>query len=546
MNTCLRLVFFVLIWHMGTEATHAQTWQWATKGSGPHSDHVNGVAVDSQGNSYVAGTFFDSITCGNITLNNAGVWSVFLIKYDINGNLMWAKTAASDSAISVGGIQLDQTGNMYITGQYYGTAVFGTVAPDILVSAGDFDVFIARYNSSGDLVWAMTVGGSGHDNAGGISADQSGHVYLTGDFHITAFPYSGSRIFIASYDSSGNNLWTQAETTVGTSHFGNAIKTDSAGNSFITGSFFGTINFDSVVVIDAGNIESNVYIARFDANGHFTWGQKAGASSGYAAGYSIDIDAAGNACISGVYHGTINLGSYSISSTSGLGYDVFAAKCDGAGNYLWVNKSTGAGSVHNICFDNFGNVYLAGFFSQTISFGSNNLASAGNTDVFLTRLDSSGNFNWATACGGVYADKVYGLQINAGGLFLTGEFLDTVFFSPSVFLANASMINSDIFTARLSIPTGIPNEGPEEPGLFLYPNPAMATCLVSIGLPAGHDAEITLSDDTGRDVSKKVTMQSTGGKQQVAYDVSKLAAGIYFVKLAANGFYPVTRKLIIQ
>ncbi len=503
----------------------AQTWQWATKAGGAENDYANAIDVDHSGNSYVAGKFYGAARFGSTVLANPGEWSVYIAKYDVNGNLVWAKIAAGDSAISVSGISLDVAGNILITGQYFDTATFGTTAPVTLVSSGDYDVYVAKYDSAGEILWAKSTGGAGIDYAGGVSTDNYGNVFLTGDFHVSPFPYSSSKIFIAKYDSAGNNSWTKMESYNGTNHFGNGIKTDSAGNSYITGEFFNTIIFNFSDSIVAGNVESNIFLAKFDSSGNFLWGKKAGAPSGYAGSKAVDIGASGNAYITGYYHGTIYFDSYSITSTSGLAYDVFVAKCDAGGNFTWANKSTGAGSAKSITLDNAGNAYVCGTFAQPITFGSASLTSAGSNDVFITRLNSSGNFVWATSCGGLQDDYSGSIKANANGICLAGYFTSTIYFGSSLSLADSSNTKTDIFTTKLNSPVGIEEKEKYSGNYFCFPNPA--------------ENEIQFRGITGNekyalcDAAGKIILQGAFNKKN-KISIGNLSPGVYFIRLTSE------------
>ena len=183
-------------------------WAWAKSAGGISNDDSFGIAVDNLGNSYITGDFQDTATFGNTTLINYGYSNMFLAKYDSLGNLIWVKQAGGVVETSGRGIAVDDSGNSYITGTFYDTAFFGNLS---IISRGAFDIFIAKYDSSGNILWVHNAGGIGNDFGTGISVNNFGNVFITGDFNdsanfggTTIVTNGGSDIFVAKYNSAGN------------------------------------------------------------------------------------------------------------------------------------------------------------------------------------------------------------------------------------------------------------------------------------------------------------------------------------------------------
>src|SRR6185437_12217866 len=153
MNKYLQIV--VLSFFMPLVA-EAQTWQWAEKANSINNNiYAGSIDVDKDGNSYITGDFYNSASFGSTTITTPGLVSAFIAKYDINGNLLWAKAAGSGSDVEVYGICVDKSGNISLTGIFKGTSTFGSRK---LTSVGDFDVFVSHYNSDGDIQWAQSAG----------------------------------------------------------------------------------------------------------------------------------------------------------------------------------------------------------------------------------------------------------------------------------------------------------------------------------------------------------------------------------------------------
>ncbi len=141
------------------------------------------------GNSYVTGFFAGSATFGagetnETILTSAGNRDIFVAKYDASGDLVWAKRAGGTIADFASGIAVNGSGNSYVSGQFAGSATFGVgeTSETTLTTAGGRDIFVAKYDASGDLVWAKRAGGTGADSASGIAVDGADNSYVTGDF----------------------------------------------------------------------------------------------------------------------------------------------------------------------------------------------------------------------------------------------------------------------------------------------------------------------------------------------------------------------------
>ena len=214
-------------------ALRAQDLVWAKRAGGTRTDLGRGIAVDGSGNSYVTGKFSLSATFGpgetnETTLTGAGWDDIFVAKYDASGALVWAKRAGG-TGLDVGvGIAVDGSGNSYVTGSFRGSPTFGPGETNetTLTSAGDIDIFVAKYDASGALVWAKRAGAPSLNDFGrGIAVDGSGNSYVTGLFEDSATFGPGEinettltgfvDIFVAKYDASGDLVWAKraGETT---------------------------------------------------------------------------------------------------------------------------------------------------------------------------------------------------------------------------------------------------------------------------------------------------------------------------------------------
>lgn len=334
-------------------------------------------------------------------------------------------------------IATDYQGNQYVTGNFQVTAVFG---PYTLTQG---EGFIAKLDPQGNWLWAVQAGGTGYD----IFVDGSGNAYLTGLFGNSANfgPYmltsSGSHdIFAAKLDPNGNWLWAVRAGGTG-DDFGHGIALDQAGNAYLSGSIGGTASFGPYTLTSSGGYD--IFAAKLDPEGNWLW--VTGASVNEV--YSIAVDDAGNACLTGRFPGTVSFGPYTLICNGW--YDVFAAKLDPNGNWLWAVSAGGTQSDggYNIAVDAEGNIYLAGEFNLTVAFGTHSITSSGEFDIFAAKMDPNGNWLWAASAGGGSIDVGGDIAVDqAGNVYLTGWFYGPASFGPFTLTSSGW---DDVFAAKL-------------------------------------------------------------------------------------------------
>ncbi|MEO8146382.1 MAG: T9SS type A sorting domain-containing protein [Bacteroidia bacterium] len=406
---------------------------WAKSAGGVDYDFGKSIATDALDNIYVTGIFNSpSITFGAFTINNnaAGSNDIFIVKYDTAGNVIWAKSVggiSDDSGIS---ITTDAIGNSYVTGNFQSPSIiFGAFT---LNNIGNGDVFIVKYDTAGNVIWAKSAGGTDYELAYSIAADANGNSYITGYFQsqsITFGPYTlnsngNADVFIVKYDTAGNVIW--ANSAGGTNYeMGYSITTDANANSYVTGYFEGPgISFGSDTLNTNGF--SDVFIVKYDTDGNVIWATSAGGTD-YDIGYSITTDANDNSYVTGIFYVSITFGSFTLNSNANGTNDIFLVKYDSTGNVIWAQSAggTGYGVGHSITTDTYGNIYITGGFSSPeITFGSDTLTNNGSgDDIFITKLSAcystnstlnlttcntytspSGNYTWTNS--GTYTDTI--------------------------------------------------------------------------------------------------------------------------------------------
>jgi hypothetical protein len=477
----LGLVFFMIL--AISQSAAAQGVLWAKRAGGTGLDRGWSIAVDGQGSSVVTGLFNGTATFGlgevnQTTLSSAGSDDMFVAKYDSSGLLQWAKRAGGSGLDRGWGIALDSVGNSYVIGSFQGTATFGLgeVNQTTLTSAGDHDIFVAKYDSAGLLQWARRAGGSGSDQGLSIAVDGFGNSYLTGWFNgsaqfgqgqtsqTTLTSVGSDDIFVAQYDSAGLLQWARRAGGTGQDQ-GASIAVDGFGNSYVTGYFnfsatFGQGQANQTTLVSAGDRE--MFVAKYDSIGTLVWAKRSG-GVGQDRGFGIAVDGSGNSYVTGLFNGSATFGQGQANQTTltSVGSDdMFVAQYDSNGALQWVKRAGGSGtdSGLGIAVDGSGNSYVTGFFSVSATFGQGQanqttLTSAGDRDVFLAKYNSSGLLQWAKRFGGSGLDQGMSVAVDGlGNSYVPGFFDGSATFGQGE--VNQTTLNSaggiDIFVAKFT------------------------------------------------------------------------------------------------
>ena len=476
--TLLILCFSVFPTSPGWAASNR--FAWAKRLGGLNHDYVFDIAVDTSGNVYTTGRFQGTSDYdpgpGTYNLNSTvGSNDIFISKLDSNGNFAWARSLGGGIFDNGYSIAADPSGNVYTTGTFEGTADFdpgsGTANR---TSAGGDDIFISKLDSNGNFVWARSMGGMNFDSGYSVALDANGNGYTTGRFSDTVDfdpgpgMYSltsagGDDIFIVKLNSNGNFVW--ARSMGGGANFdnGKSLAVDASGNVYTTGMFQGAVDFDP----GSGNYNltsaagtADIFISKLDSNGNFVWARSLGGVN-FDTGTSLAVDTSGNVYTTGTFLGTADFdpGSGTSNLISGQSDDIFISKLDSNGNFIWARSMGGEYFDQSLSLDidTSGNVYTTGHFTDSADFDPGpeayNLTTAvgGDSDIFISKLDSNGSFVWARGMGSGLFDSGYGLALDpSGNVHTTGIFRGTVDFDPGAGIANLTTVGGlDIFVHKI-------------------------------------------------------------------------------------------------
>ncbi len=379
LNAGNKIVFIIILFFTFIPGVKSQSFSWARSSSGsfPSGGGPKGFAtcVDINGNTFTTGYFSDAkAVLGSYTLTNAGSSSndFFISKYDPNGNLLWVKNWGGTGDDQTRAICTDAGGNVIVTGLYAGSTL--SIGTFTFANGGYVDMFLAKFDPNGNPIWANIANGGKGEVGTSVSCDTNGNVYVGG--------YFGSLF-----------LW-----------FGSIILNNTNTNNLLA------IN--------------DAFIAKYDSNGNLLWAKNP-TGTGADEFSSLEIDAAGDICVSGTFNSpTFTIGTCTLTNTT-PGGEILLLKFDTNGNVIWGTKAAGAGTetCYSLCTDQNSNIYLTGSFqTPPISFGSITLSNSSGMDAFLVKYDSNGNPLWATnAISTGTFDTGYSVRSYSNDVLLIGQ-----------------------------------------------------------------------------------------------------------------------------
>ncbi|SFT87745.1 gliding motility-associated C-terminal domain-containing protein [Lishizhenia tianjinensis] len=399
-----------------------------TKASSSAIDEALDVETDNAGNSYLTGFVGGQSNFGGLTTNAYGGQDIFVAKMNNAGNFLWVKTFGGSGAERGLDLDIDNNGNVYITGYFFGTANFGTIS--LSSTSGSRDLFVAKLNgTNGNVVWANKVGGTDAETGHSVTCDNLGNVIVAGQFEgsltlgsntyttptNTSTGSPASAILLIKYNSSGALVWSKA----GISNFNNkavAVDHDASNNLYITGNFSDNLTIDGVTI---SNQQLNAgYTAKFSAAGTLDWFRKIVGNPISP----IDLKINGSdLLVTGDFQGDLIYYGASSNETLTTYYsnNFFLLKTSTAGNYVWGETigSNNPLSVRALALSGNSESYLTGTFECNLeeirpNYGTALWTSIGGNDIFVMKFNAAGTQQWDRHQGGLDDDMTHGISLN--------------------------------------------------------------------------------------------------------------------------------------
>jgi hypothetical protein len=400
----------------------------------------------------------------------------------------WAKDEGAAGYDYGMGLTTDNAGNIYMAGKYEQCAVFSGSTINCAANY-NHDIYLAKYSPAGSLTWIRTAGGTLGDYAHAVACDGNNNVVIAGEIEgtstdvitffgstVTLNPVYDNDFMLAKYDLNGTLQWALREGGYG-SEKAEGVCLDNSGNIYSCGHFLQPITWNGTTTTNGAGQE-DCFIVKYDPNGNFQWVRTIG-GPGRDEVKGVVCDAAGNVYATGYYQDNCVFGTTTYSTNANSTYlDIFLVKYDPNGNLVWVRTAGGLydDAAWSIAMDNAGLIYVSGEFNASMYFGTTQVVTNGNADVFVACYDQNGNSIWAKGAGGPLQDRARGIGTDGSNIFITGQFgISAAFGSTNLVAADSS----DVFFASLS-----------NSGTFLSAS--------SVGGPA--DAPETLGFESGQDI----------------------------------------------
>lgn len=459
-----------------------------------------------------------------------------------------AATARASGDATGAFVVLDATGNVYVSGNYHGAVSFGAIT---LNSQGSgINGFVVKYSPQGVPLWALSATGTGNTRAYSIALTSSGDIYWAGSYEATAafgsttlLSQGDSDIFLAKLNNNGNLLWAQSAGGM-LQDYGSSIAVDATGGVYLDGGFQGTATFGNLSVLSNG--QSDGFVAHYSAQGQvlFVTGFGGPLSDTVA---NLRTNAADEVYVVGGFQGTATFGNLTLTSAGGT--DGYILKYTAQGLALWVNRFGDSGT--DICsfmtIHPSGNVYISGTFSGTVPFGAQTLTSSGGTDVFLMRINATGTVAWSVRAGGLNNDYTGGLQYGTNGrIYLGGRFTGSS-------AIGATVLNSlglqDAFIGAIQDNTPLAARQPaQQLTAQLSPNPSTSGQVLKLQLPTEWRSitQMSIYDASGQIVTRRTITATEMANSERGIEVSTaLSNGAYLIKCENRGA-ALTTKLVVQ
>ncbi len=427
----MRKIYSIILLALVCSSMFGQA-KWSKRLGGPSFEEGLDIDTDVDGNSYTVGYFSGIANMTGQYYSSNGLYDGFVIKNDSSGVLQFVKKIGGSNNDKVLSIDVSSNGDFAVTG-YFSESL--TLDNTTINAAGEQDIFVAKFESNGNLIWIKNFGGSNVEQGNAIHHDNNGNLIITGEFSgtcdfggiaLTAVSNSID-VFILKLNSQGEVLWVKKGSGSATDR-GVDVAIDDNGGIYVCGEFSDTVEFD---VVHNNQMYNAMFLIKYSPSGQEQWFRHMGSGSQLNAG-SIAIKN-NNLYFTGDFDGTLYfiINKDPSNSLEGI-YEnaLFLVKYDLNGNIIWKTANSSMSDIRcgKVVIDNNNKIYVAGDFlcqfnEYADEYGSGIFISQGSWDNFITQFDQQGNWVEARQYGGRYTDYLYSSAIKNNQLITTGSFI---------------------------------------------------------------------------------------------------------------------------
>jgi len=492
-------------------------------------------------------------------LTSKGKSDVFILKIDFNGNFKWV-TVMGGKDLDVGqSISIDTLGDVYVVGNFYDTLTFDSgLGIEDLIAKGITDIFVLKLDANGNIKWAKSVGGNYWDTGTSISTDNESNVYLTGSFGDTA-DFNPSKveqeivtgnIFVLKLDSNGNYKWVKVISGVINGEY---IGTDTKGNVYVIGLFGGTVDLDPGIETKETIVEKiAIFVLKIDNNGNYVWSKNIDGADQLEVRNCV-IDVVGNVYLTGIFKGIVDFDpgtDTNIITTNASPiymHDSYIWKLDKNGDLQWVKDIEENIDMEALAVDAGGNLYLTGYFNETVDFDpgedSCKFTSNGGNDIFVVKFSQCNIDIQVNQVGNTYIANAEGMQkyrwYNADSkeiLSSTNEFIPS---ENGNYILSIENFGCYAYSDTIKVHTLGINDNLFNKGIRIYPNPTTGNFKLSFeGLQ--NRLQISVKNIAGK-VIQQVSAENT---QLVSLDLDG-NKGVYFVEIRSEEQIAVVKVVVL-
>lgn len=503
------------------------SWQWAITAGAFNNEIISSVACDSEGYIYVSGSFQGTFDFFGENLVSSGSSDVFIACFTAQGNLVWVAQGGGNLEDGPRDIYVDDQ-HVYVTGGFTDQALFGN---ETLISAGARDVFLLKYDLDGNLQWAIAGGSVTDDIGASVATDDEGNIYIVGDINYvatfgdhTVSYYGFTDIFIAKYNANGTCQWA---TSAGGPIYDGGSCIDVVGNDiFIGGGFNDEAVFGDTSVISVDFVD--IYIAHYLTDGSFVEVISAGGTNNENIN-GLAVDSELNVYIGGWFIVDITIGEDTYNSTTNDAF--LAKYEPGVGFiWSQQYGGTGIDEVLDLYCDSDDQLIIAGTFQNTISIGNSQLESDGFDDGFVGKFDASGSYNWVFQMGGSGTLRINGCTAdNNGNYYFGGDFVDELIIGEQVFnpAGGYDLFLAQLGEGGTNIEE---SDNFKSLQTHVFPNPFSTSTTIEYNLRQAEKVTLTIYDQMGKLVYQTQENQPQG-THKLIWNPNGYADGIYYYSL---------------